>query len=236
MTQASFRFQQFEVFHDRCAMKVGTDGVLLGAWADVEHCRRMLDIGTGTGIIALMVAQRAPEAEVVAVEIDGSAAIQARENVSRSPFADRIRVVQADVRTFHDEGGPFDCILCNPPFFSEDTLPGNRSRSLARHNAHLRFEELIAAVEQLLSPSGLFHVVLPQSEVNTFVSTCFISGLNLVRQCQVKTVESKPPKRALLTFSPCGKVCTQTETLVLQHPDGSRTTAYDALTHDFYLW
>ncbi|MBQ8051252.1 MAG: methyltransferase [Bacteroidaceae bacterium] len=234
MSEQMFRFKQFSVAHDRCAMKVGTDGVLLGAWARVEGRRRLLDIGTGTGLVALMVAQRNAEAHVVAVEVDPDAAAQARENVANSPFAERIEVVESDIRLYAPDA-PFDAILCNPPFFSEETLPPDASRALARHSSLLSFDELLAVVCRLLSADGEFHVILPLSECNRFIDSAFCRGLNLTRKCLVRTVGHKPPKRALLTFATPGHLATDTEELVLQRPDGSRTTPYSLLTKDYYL-
>lgn len=234
MSEPKFRFRQFEVWHDRCAMKVGTDGVLLGAWAGVEERSRILDIGTGTGLIALMAAQRAPAATVWGIEIDEAAAAQAEENARRSPFADRVRMLRGDVRTF-DFRQSFDCILCNPPFFTEDTLPPDAQRTLARNSVSLRFGELISAVVRLLAPDGEFHVILPTSAVNDFITQSFMSDLYVQRKCAVRTVLRKEPKRQMLSFSRDRNGYTETEELILQAPDGSRTPAYASLTKDFYL-
>ncbi|MBO4612499.1 MAG: methyltransferase [Bacteroidaceae bacterium] len=230
----SFRFKQFEVWHDRCAQKVGTDGVLLGAWTQVDGCENILDIGTGSGLIALMMAQRAPKAKVVGVEIDAEAAQQAQENVSKSPFHNRIQIVQSDVRDFSSPVA-FDCIVCNPPFFVEETLPDNSQRAMARHTALLDFSDLIKVSSRLMDPSGTFNVILPATSSNYFVDQCFMNGLYLVRQCRICTVKSKPPKRVMLSFSRMGKGDNSYETLVLQERDGSRSEAYRKLTEDFYL-
>ena len=235
MSEPVFRFKQFNVRHDRCAMKVGTDGVLLGAWATVEGCRRILDIGTGTGLVALMAAQRATMAQVVGIEIDDEAVRQACDNVADSPFAARIAIVSADIRHYESDA-PFDAILCNPPFFSEDTLPDSPSRALARHNALLSFEALLEAAVRLLSSDGLFTVILPHAECTRFTTEAFCRGLFLTRQCHVHTVSHKPPKRVLLTFSRSAPIATAPETLVLQNADGTRSEAYTTLTKDFYLW
>ena len=133
-----FRFKQFTINDDRCAMKVGTDGVLLGAWAEVGHSRRLLDIGSGSGLIALMAAQRCPEASVLGVEIDEEACRQARENVADSPYSQRVSILCQDVKNFRSDE-LFDCILCNPPFFTEDTLPDNPMRAQARHTSEFSF-------------------------------------------------------------------------------------------------
>lgn len=248
MGTPNFRFRQFVVWHDRCAHRVGTDGVLLGAWASLEGRRRILDIGTGSGLIALMAAQRNPQARVVALEIDESAVGQARENVAQSPFAGRIEVVQADVRDFvpalpdkSDGASPsvaenaFDCILCNPPFFTEDTLPDNSSRALARNAAMLSFDELLQAAQRLLSEDGEFHVILPSAEVKSFVDKAFMNGLHVIRHCRVRTVPTKPPRRSLLSLSRAGSIDYAASELVLQNSDGSRSADYSRLTKDFYL-
>lgn len=234
MGSPNFRFKQFEVWHDRCAQKVGTDGVLLGAWAQVEGCDSILDIGTGSGLIALMMAQRAPKAQVVGVEIDADAAQQARENVVRSPFRERIQIVQSDVRDYESTVA-FDCIVCNPPFFVEETLPDDSQRAMARHTALLDFSDLIKAVSRLMTPDGMFTVILPISCANEFVNQCFMNGMFLVRQCQITTVSTKPPKRVMLAFSKTKRGDNSYETLVLQERDGSRSEAYQRLTKDFYL-
>ena len=235
MGSPNFRFKQFEILHDRCAQKVGTDGVLLGAWADLKQSKHILDVGTGSGLIALMAAQRASEAEVVGIEIDPDAARQASENAQRSPFSERITITQSDVRDFHSPLA-FDCILSNPPFFTEETRPPVSERAIARNTATLTFVELIAAVGRLLADEGCFHVVLPSSAVRGFVALCLDCNLRLERQCLVSTVAGKAPKRSLLTFvSGIPSSPLLVEQLVLQTPDGRRTEAYQRLASSFYL-
>lgn len=235
MGSPSFRFKQFEIWHDHCAQKVGTDGVLLGAWADLKQSKHILDVGTGSGLIALMAAQRASEAEVVGIEIDPDAARQASENAQRSPFSERITITQSDVRDFHSTLA-FDCILSNPPFFTEESRPPVSERAIARNTATLTFVELIAAVGRLLADEGCFHVVLPSSAVPGFVALCLERNLHLERQCLVSTVAGKAPKRSLLTFvSGIPSSPLLVEQLVLQTPDGRRTEAYQRLASSFYL-
>ncbi len=229
-----FTFKQFTINDDRCAMKVGTDGVLLGAWAEVDGRRRLLDIGSGSGLIALMAAQRCPEASVTGVEIDEEACRQARENVAGSPFSRRVNILHQDVKNFHTDE-PFDCILCNPPFFTEDTLPDDPLRARARHTSDFSFPELVTVVCRLLSVEGLFHVVLPYTSYKTFVTQSFISGLNVVRMCHVKTTPKKSPRRTLLSFSPSSSPISNSETLVLMDDAGNRCNDYTQLTKDFYL-
>ena len=203
----SFRFRQFEVFHDRCAMKVGTDGVLLGAWADVCDGTRILDVGCGSGLVALMVAQRAPLASVVGVDIDREAVEQATENAARSPFAGRVVFEQADVRQYAP-AFLFDHVVSNPPFFEEDTLPPDKAR---------------------------ISLILPVSTADRFVTLALAEGWGVARSCTVWTTLRKPPRRRMLTLARGWKGEAQQETLVLHAPDGGRSDAYQRLCGDFYL-
>lgn len=232
MSNDYFRFKQFCINHDRCAMKVGTDGVLLGAWGCVEG-RRILDIGTGTGLIALMAAQRNPEAKVWGVDIDEEAVLQAQENIAESPFCSRIECILKDVLAFETKE-LYDAILCNPPFFTEDTLPDDKSRALARNNKNLPFPLLIKKVADLLADDGVFSLVVPSGLVQEIVGLCLENGLHLVRRCQVHTTAQKPPRRTLLAFSRQDMKCDE-QVLCLMDKDGSRSPQYQELTKDFYL-
>ncbi len=153
-----FQFRQFHVGHDQCAMKVGTDGVLLGAWANAPAAGRILDVGTGSGIIALMLAQRYPIAFVSAVEIDANAARQAAENVRRSPWPDRIRVFNESFAKFcqrpENGAGRFHGIICNPPFFQAGTRSRDLSRRRARHDDQLSIDELMIGAARVLDEAG----------------------------------------------------------------------------------
>ena len=145
MANEYFNFKRFTVHQDKCAMKVGTDGTLLGAWAQApqEPCR-ILDIGTGTGLIALMMAQRYPNASIVGIDIDPAAVAQARDNVTASPFADRISIYEADICHF-DENATFDSVICNPPFFTGDLICPDKQRAVARHAISLSYHDLISS-------------------------------------------------------------------------------------------
>ena len=232
MSNDIFRFKQFCIHHDQCAMKVGTDGVLLGAWGSVDG-KHILDIGTGTGIIALMAAQRNPEAKVLGIEIDESAVAQAKENIAESPFSSRVECILQDVLTFNPNM-LFDAILCNPPFFTEDTLPDDKGRALARNSKSLPFSQLIKKVASILTEDGRFSVIIPYNLIQEFVGTCLIEHLYLERRCIVRTKANKPPRRALLTFSQKAS-CNKEQELCLTNDDGTRSEAYKALTNDFYL-
>lgn len=230
-----FDFQQFRICHDRCSMKVGTDGVLLGAWADVVKAQRILDIGTGSGLIALMAAQRS-QAQITGIDIHAPSVEQARENVASSPYASRIDIEQCDVRSFHPEA-PFDCILTNPPYFEEELLPPNEARAGARHTQGLPFATCIEQAHRLLCNGGSFQVVLPHSVDNKFTALCVQQGFSLLRSTSIHTVRHKPPRRILLHFIKQSHIDTPVErtSIILTAPDGGRSEEYKRLTRDFYL-
>ena len=236
MSKDIFRFKQFCIHHDRCAMKVGTDGVLLGAWGCVEG-KWILDIGTGTGIIALMAAQRNSEAKVLGIDVDEAAVLQAQENIAESPFNSRVECILQDILTFEPKMR-FDAILCNPPFFTEDTLPDDKGRALARNSKSLPFPQLIKKVASLLAENGRFSVIIPNNLVQEFVGLCLNENLHLERRCIVRTKANKPPRRAMLEFThnvQSSMFNVQFHELCLMNPDGSRSEAYKALTDEFYL-
>lgn len=204
-------------------MKVGTDAVLLGAWADISGAKSILDIGTGCGVIALMLAQRAADANVAAVEIDDLSAHQAGENFKNSPFAQRLKIFHTRIQDFKDDAVKFDLIVSNPPFFSKSLLPPNARRTIARHTEALSFDELFGAAERLLSPSGRFSIIVPQVLTHP--------GFHCVRQTAVYT--RGKAERFLLEFSRSEQVPVRDELVLLD--GGKRSVAYENLTRDFYL-
>lgn len=228
-----FRFKQFAVRHDRCAMKVGTDGVLLGAWSDVSHASRILDVGTGTGLIALMLAQRS-QASIVALEIDADAISQAEENVKDSPWSDRIEVIGQDFRTYVS-GEKFDLIVSNPPYFVDSlTCPG-KQRTMARHNDTLGYDELLKGVVRLLADSGRFCVVIPTDASEGLKTQAAVLGLFPSKQLDVITAPGKAPKRTLIEFVLDSEmVCDRTE-LLLEIQRHQYSSEYMELTKDYYL-
>lgn len=232
MPNPYFAFKQFTVYHDRCAMKVGTDGVLLGAWTDVTSARRILDIGTGTGLIALMLAQRC-EAYIKAVDIDSDAVAQALENVAASPWKNRIEVEEQDVCRYVSDT-LFDVIVSNPPYFDRALKCPDAQRSKARHTDCLDFDGLISAVVRLLHPKGSFSVVIPTDGMMQFQAVAGRNGLYLSRRTWVHTKPGADPKRVLLAFrfsaGPC--VCDHLTIELTRHV---YSREYTALTKDFYL-
>ncbi len=230
-----FQFQQFTVQDDRCAMKVGTDGVLLGAWAQLPASGFCLDVGCGSGLIALILAQRFPGQRITALDIDGAAVRQAQENVAASPFAHRISVVGGDFLT--DNSLPVvQDIVCNPPFFQETLLAPDMRRAQARHTAAgMSFSALLQRSVELLPDEGSLQVVLPKTVQTDFHLLASDLGLSLVRAMEVRTVARKPPKRVLLHFRKAVlEMPPQFDQLVLME-GGRRTPAYAHLCRALYL-
>lgn len=195
MANSFFQFKQFRVSQDRCAMKVGTDGTLLGAWA--QGGTDILDIGTGTGLIALMMAQRFPESTIKAIDIDAEACSQAAENVAASPFAQRMVVVHASLQSYTST---CDSIVCNPPFFSDSLHSPDSQRTMARHTTTLSYAELFRSVAGLLSQNGVFSAVIPFDCRRAFDDEAIFAGLFPSRVCAVRTTWRKPPRRYLLEY------------------------------------
>ena len=233
MSNSFFRFKRFCIRHDRCAMKVGTDGVLLGAWGAVGG-KRILDIGTGTGLIALMAAQRNPEAQVLGIDVDEGAVLQAQDNMADSPFADRVSCRLQDVLTFNADV-PFDAVLCNPPFFTEDTLPEDAARSLARNSKNLPFSKLVTKASALLAEGGRFSIIIPATLMTEVIGLCLSEGMYLERRCLVRTLPHKPPRRVMLTFSRNPNASCEEQQLCIMATDGPRSQDYAELTKDFFL-
>lgn len=228
----NFRFRQFEIEQDRCAMKVGTDGVLLGAWAQ-GGCR-ILDIGSGTGLISLMMAQRFPEAEVVGIDMDADACGQARENVMASPFRDRVEIVCCRLQDFGG-AGVFDAIVSNPPFFVDSLKNPDSKRTMARHTDSLPFRDLFAGVKRLLSDEGVFSAIVPVEVVEQFVAESCMLGFYLIWKCGVKTVERKQPKRFMLSFAKHRISPYEEYVETMMDSQGNRSEWYRKITEEFYL-
>ena len=246
MSTPYFRFKQFTVWHDRCAMKVGTDGVLLGAWASTTDSpaantdktspvERILDIGTGSGLVALMLAQRFPNAIIDGIDIDPSAVLQAKDNFSASPFSTRLHAYSSPLQEWQPQE-KYDMIVSNPPYFSNSLLCPDGMRTKARHAESLSFAELLAHSNRLLTQAGTLSLVLPADAEKAIMKEARQQHLYCVRLCRVHTTANKPAKRILVTFSHQTPATTLTpETLCLSTPDHPRSPAYSALTQDFYL-
>jgi len=235
MRNEEFKFQRFTVRQERCAMKVGTDGVLLGAWAG--GASRILDAGTGTGLIALMMAQRFPDAVVDAVEIDHGAAEQARENAGRSPFAGRVNVFETSLQDYAKDydGIPYGAIVSNPPYFNDSLKNPDGQRTLARHTDSLPYCDLFRSVDTLLDAGGVFSAVIPCSCKEDFMAEAAIFGFFPIRETFVHTISHKPPKRCLLAFSRKRAAEVKREEVAMMHSGNTKSSWYAGLTRDFYL-
>jgi tRNA1Val (adenine37-N6)-methyltransferase len=231
-----FRFKQFSVAQQSAAMKVNTDGVLLGAWADVVDARRILDVGAGTGVIALMLAQRNVTANIDAVEIDERSAQQARENAQNSSWRRRITVYGQSFQSFAAQNAArYDLVVSNPPYFTNALLPPSETRKRTRHTEELPHEELLSGAKKILQPHGALCVVLPFTEGLAFIEQSAAHQLFCTRQTTVYGKTGKAPKRLLLHFSAMPAPI-EKDTLVIHCGDGSYTPEYKALTGAFYLF
>lgn len=236
MKARPFKFKQFTIEQDRCAMKVGTDGVLMGAWASVEHDpQHVLDVGSGTGLVGLMIAQRCPGAFVDALEVQDDAFEQSVSNFEASPWADRLYCYHASLQEFAREvEDPYDLIVSNPPFHSETASSGDLARDLARQNRTLPFPELLLGAQKLLAPEGRFTVILPHRKASDFADLAGGSGLYLSRVLEVRGNPRSKVIRSLLEFQ-FGQTECITEQLIIENARHDYTRAYRELTCEFYL-
>jgi tRNA1Val (adenine37-N6)-methyltransferase len=234
---SKFQFKQFSLEQDRTAMKIGTDGVLLGAWTPVEkNIFSILDIGTGTGIIALMLAQRSSASQIDALEIDENAFEQATDNFENSPWNDRLFCFHAALDEFVQEPeDEYDLIVSNPPFYSEDYKSSNDQRDLARFQDAMPFEDLVEAAALLLSENGIFSVIIPFKEEENFLALAKKYKLFPLKITRVKGTPTTETKRSLLAFSRNENRTLRVDELIIETARHIYTPEYIALTKDFYL-
>lgn len=208
-----FRFKQFTIEDDQCAMKVGTDGAMLGCWSQATTANNVLDIGTGSGLLALMLAQKmSANGQITGVELDKSAATQAQQNVSASPWPDKVAIVNQDIKLFAAQSQPsFDWIVSNPPYF-ESGQDINEARQAARHTEHLTWSELFTAIDQLLTAQGTVELVIPHQGAQQMITIAAQHQFSCQHYCQVKSSPSKPYVRSLMRFA---RQTAQTETTQL---------------------
>lgn len=237
MATPYFKFKQFTVWHNKCAMKVGTDGVLLGALAPLDSATAVLDVGTGTGLIALMLAQRARQAaintHITALELDTDAALQATENVVRSPWPNDITVLESDYKTF-ESTTKFDLIVSNPPYFVNALKSPSANRTQARHTDTLSFEDLIGKSRELLTEDGILGVIIPTDATNRFQAICADESLHLIRKVTIITTPGAKSKRIVLFFSPKPRNLKE-EMLLIELERHKYSEDYINLTKEFYL-
>ncbi len=232
MERSPFRFKQFAVDDTGCAMKVGTDGVLLGAWTQTPQDGLILDIGTGCGLIALMLAQRSA-AHITAIEIEPDAVKQSRLNFSNSPWADKLECIEGAVQQYNPHS-KFNLIVTNPPFFSNALKAPEKQRNAARHNDTLPPEGLLYAVDKLLAPDGIFSFILPVREAENLVTLAISQHLYLNRRCLVFSKEGKQPNRFMGELSRFQSTLHE-EQLTIRTGDGKYSKEYRNLTEPFYL-
>lgn len=236
--QTVFRFKRFDISNSLSAMKVGTDGVLLGAWCgsaleDESYPKRILDIGCGTGLIALMAAQRFPDAHIDAVDIDPSAVAEARFNVIHSPYANRITVEETDILDYNAVE-KYDLVVCNPPFFTGTVKAPDRARALARTEGTLSVKSLLRIAVELLNPRGALAIVAPADRDSEIEFEASLAKLYAVRKYSVRTVESRPPRRTLWEFSLAARP-SQKSTIIINYTGGGYSSQYIELVKDFYI-
>lgn len=218
-------------------MKVGTDGVLLGAWCSLESLpKTILDIGTGTGIISLMLAQRSSAITIDGVEVDPSAYMQTVDNFENSDWSDRLYCYNASFQKFADDTNKetYDLIVSNPPFYTEDYITKNSSRNKARFTSSLTFKELISGISKILSKSGFFSTIIPFKEESTFICLAEQHSLHLNKICRVQGNKNSEIKRSLMTFS-FNKVKISETNLIIENSRHKYTKEYEELTNNFYL-
>lgn len=235
MPNSYFEFKQFIVHQDKCAMKVGTDGVLLGAWTEAENINSALDIGTGTGLIALMLAQNS-EADITAIEIDENAYEQATLNVKNSKWSNRIDVQHISLQDFAQKKQTFDLVVSNPPYFHNAYKSEKVKRTIARHTDKLTYSELIVYSRILMNQKSFFCVILPYDNHDMFVDEAKMNGLFLHKQTDVIPVTDKPAKRVLLMFAPEKNNSFEHNTLIIEKNGRHRySDEYIELTKNYYL-
>jgi len=231
-----FHFKQFSLSHHRSTMKVGTDAVLLGIWTELDGVEDVLDVGTGCGILPLLLAARKASVRVDAVELDAASAREASENFRLSPFAGRLQVFHEDINTFHpaEAGKKYDLVISNPPFFVNDRRPEKKSRQMARHSDTLSYEQLAKAGERFLKQQGRFAVVLPYRESRLFLKAAAEAGLHLHKQMLIFPMPCKEPNRVNLLLGSSAAV-PETEKFIIRNEDGSFTLQYLDMVKNYYL-
>ncbi|OFY82670.1 MAG: hypothetical protein A3F72_02315 [Bacteroidetes bacterium RIFCSPLOWO2_12_FULL_35_15] len=235
MSNQSFAFKQFRINQDKCAMKVGTDAVLLGSWVNALNSKTILDIGTGTGIIALMLAQKSG-ARIDAIDIDNNAFEQARENINSCNWKDRITAHHISLQQFALENSQkYDLIVSNPPYFVDSSKAIEESRSNARHTDQLGYSELLDGVLKLLNPNGKFHIILPTKEGESFRELAEENKFYLTKLTRVITRADKPEKRLLMRFEFIRRTFSESSIVIEKDERHSYTDEYKELTKDYYL-
>ena len=228
-----FRFKQFTIVQDGCAMKVGTDGCLLGGWFDCSRSKNILDVGCGSGLIAIMAAQRC-NAQITGIEIDGNAAIQATENVNNSPWSERIEIINCDFLEYNTDK-KFDTIVCNPPFFVNSLKCDKSSRTLARHSDSLNNSKFFAKCAEISTPALAVSKIIPCDIIEEWLSAAKENDFYASRITYIKTTPKKEPKRVLIEFVRNNETKTIESTLIFEKERGEYSEDVKNILRDFYL-
>ncbi len=233
---SSFQFKEFVVQQEKNPMKVGTDGILLGAWVDCDNAKQALDVGTGTGLIAMMMAQKSDSILVDGVEINEVAYQEALDNVQASSFESRIKLYNDSIQDFALASDlKYDLIVSNPPFFTGGTMSNNMDRQLIRHTIKLSHADLLRSVSSLLTNEGKFAVIVPFLEGLRFIEIAETYNLHLSKKTLVRSSEGSKIVRLLLSFTKAESKGTEENELFLYNEDKSRSASFRKLTQDFYL-
>jgi tRNA1Val (adenine37-N6)-methyltransferase len=235
MANSHFRFKQFTVHQEHASFRITTDSVLLGAWAELQGVKRILDIGTGTGILALMAAQRS-DAYIVAIEPDRNSFMQAGLNIAGSPWHDRISLINTSAQEYlSGEDLLFDTVITNPPFFNDSLLNPDPGKASTRHSITLSHRELLESSLRLMSPGGTLQTVLPVNEAATFMDMASAAGLSCSRRLIVKPTPLLPPARILMTLGFVERACEEATVVIEKGGRHEYSDEYKSLTKDFYL-
>lgn len=232
MSNNYFKFKQFTIVQDGCAMKVGTDGCLLGGWFNCSKSENILDVGCGSGLIAIMATQRC-NALVTGIEIDSNAAIQAEENVKNSPWSERIKIVNCDFLEYRTSKR-FDTIVCNPPYFVNSLKCDRSQRTLARHSDSLNCKEFFAKCAEISTDTATVNIIIPSDIAEEWLSAAKENGFYASRITHIKTTPKKAPKRVLMEFSR-SETTTNEKTIIFEDGRGEYGEDVKNILRDFYL-
>jgi tRNA1Val (adenine37-N6)-methyltransferase len=231
----AFNFKKFTIKQDICTMKVNTDGVILGAWAKIENVKNVLDIGTGTGVIALMIAQRSETGHITGIDIDENSCIEAAQNVANSIYKDKVNIVHTSIQNYATSSlVKHDLIISNPPFFTGGTFSANENKANVRHTIKLPHGDLLNAVTNLLTPAGHFALILPYIEGLRFIELAERSNLHLTEYTEVRHKSDKPIERLLINLSKEKKKTIKSELMIKKEDGTTYSDAFVALTKEFY--
>jgi tRNA1Val (adenine37-N6)-methyltransferase len=237
MPENIFRFKQFSINQENCAMRINTDSIILGAWTNFNEAKKILDIGTGTGILALMAAQNNNTALIEAIEIEENAYHQAKQNVKNSLWKNRISVIHNDINIFSTRCKcQYDLIITNPPYFTNALTNHKKEKTIARHTTKLNYQDIIKTTNKLLDTNGTLNIILPAENAEEFIYLSVLSKLYVIRKLHIRSFSNQNPIRICLSLSHQSNNQTLTEIITIYNQDKSYTKEYIALTEAFYLF